>query len=79
MSMVPPKKLNKIFPKIVTGNLLLLVGVYLINSGMQNWGGSSNCNGGAGFYALCPSTAAPQPLVWYASFSHPNVLCERKH
>ncbi|KAH8778307.1 putative purine permease [Hyaloscypha finlandica] len=64
MSMVPPKKLNKIFPKIVTGNLLLLVGVYLINSGMQNWGGSSNCNGGAGFYALCPSTAAPQPLVW---------------
>jgi xanthine/uracil permease len=65
MSMVPPKKLNKIFPKIVTGTLLLLVGVYLINSGMQNWGGSSNCNSETGFYALCPNTAAPKPLVWY--------------
>ncbi|KAH7393630.1 putative purine permease [Cadophora sp. MPI-SDFR-AT-0126] len=64
MSMVPPKKLNKIFPKIVTGSLLLLVGVYLINSGMQNWGGSSNCNGGDGFYALCPNVAAPKPLPW---------------
>ncbi|KAN0099164.1 putative purine permease [Hyaloscypha variabilis] len=64
MSMVPPKKLNKIFPKIVTGSLLLLVGVYLINSGMQNWGGSSNCNGGTGYYALCPNIGAPKPLVW---------------
>ncbi|KAG4431196.1 hypothetical protein IFR05_013322 [Cadophora sp. M221] len=64
MSMVPPKKLNKIFPKIVTGSLLLLVGVYLINSGMQNWGGSSNCNGGDGFYAMCPNVAAPKPLPW---------------
>lgn len=65
MSMVPPKKLNKIFPKIVTGSLLLLVGVYLINSGMQNWGGSSNCNGGEGFYELCPNVGAPKPLPWY--------------
>ncbi|KAL2068493.1 hypothetical protein VTL71DRAFT_14830 [Oculimacula yallundae] len=64
VSLVPPKKLNKIFPKIVTGSLLLLVGVYLINSGMQNWGGSSNCNGGDGFYALCPNVSAPKPLPW---------------
>jgi xanthine/uracil permease len=64
MSMVPPKKLNKIFPKVVTGSLLLLVGVYLIGNGMQNWGGSSNCNGGTGYYALCPNTGAPKPLVW---------------
>ncbi|EPE30116.1 purine permease, putative [Glarea lozoyensis ATCC 20868] len=64
MSLVPPKKLNKIFPKTVTGSLLLLVGVYLINSGMQNWGGSSNCNGGSGFYELCPSISAPKPLPW---------------
>jgi uracil-xanthine permease len=64
MSMVPPKKLNSIFPKIVTGSLLLLVGVYLISNGMQNWGGSSNCNGGTGFYALCPNIDAPKPLAW---------------
>ncbi|EED13589.1 purine permease, putative [Talaromyces stipitatus ATCC 10500] len=64
MSLVPPKILNRIFPKIVTGSLLVLVGVYLIGNGMENWGGSSNCNGGTGFYALCPNTAAPNPLPW---------------
>jgi uracil-xanthine permease len=70
MSMVPPRLLNKIFPKIVTGSLLLLVGVYLIGNGMQNWGGSVNCNGGEGFYALCPNVAAPKPLPW----AHPKLI-----
>ncbi|KAF2168712.1 hypothetical protein M409DRAFT_36273 [Zasmidium cellare ATCC 36951] len=64
MSLVPPRFLNKIFPKTVTGSLLLLVGVYLIGNGMQNWAGSSNCNGGEGYYALCPSIDAPKPLPW---------------
>ncbi|KAH8690465.1 putative purine permease [Talaromyces proteolyticus] len=64
MSLVPPKLLNRIFPKIVTGSLLVLVGVYLIGNGMENWGGSSNCNGGTGYYALCPNTTAPKPLPW---------------
>jgi xanthine/uracil permease len=64
MSLVPPRLLNKIFPKIITGSLLLLVGVFLIGNGMQNWGGSSNCNGGDGYYALCPNIAAPNPLPW---------------
>ncbi|OCL07438.1 putative purine permease [Glonium stellatum] len=64
MSFVPPKTLNKIFPKLITGSLLLLVGVYLVSSGMQNWGGSYNCHNGEGFFALCPNVAAPRPLVW---------------
>jgi len=74
MSMVPPKSLNKIFPKIVTGSLLLLVGVYLISNGMQNWGGSSNCNGGTGFYKLCPNVAAPKPLAWYSTLNNVPVI-----
>ena len=64
MSLVPPKTLNRLFPKMVTGSLLLMVGVYLIGNGMQNWGGSSNCNGGTGYYELCPSIDAPRPLPW---------------
>ncbi|KAF2498742.1 purine permease [Lophium mytilinum] len=64
MSFVPPKTLNRIFPKLITGGLLLLVGVYLVSNGMQNWGGSSNCHDGKGFYALCPNVAAPRPLEW---------------
>lgn len=64
LSFAPPKILNRVFPKLVTGSLLLLVGVYLISNGMNSWGGSSNCNGGEGFYALCPNVAAPKPLPW---------------
>lgn len=64
MSLVPPKTLNRVFPKLVTGTLLLLVGVYLIGNGMENWGGSSNCHDGTGYYALCPNIDAPRPLPW---------------
>ncbi|KAK8047761.1 Purine permease [Apiospora saccharicola] len=70
ISFVPPKTLNRIFPKVVTGSLLLLVGIYLVGNGMQNWGGSTNCHGGKGFYALCPDTAAPKPLSW----GHPKLI-----
>lgn len=70
MAFVPPRLLNKIFPKLITGSLLTLVGVYLVGNGLQNWGGSSNCHGGDGFYALCPNIAAPKPLVW----GHPKLI-----
>jgi xanthine/uracil permease len=35
MSFVKPRWLNKVFPKQITGSLLLLVGVYLVGNGMQ--------------------------------------------
>ncbi|OAA56187.1 Xanthine/uracil/vitamin C permease [Niveomyces insectorum RCEF 264] len=70
MSFIPPRSLQRIFPKAVTGSLLLLVGIYLVGNGAQNWGGSSNCEGGSGFYALCPNTAAPKPLPW----GHPKLI-----
>ncbi|KAJ4404380.1 hypothetical protein N0V91_005901 [Didymella pomorum] len=70
MAFVPPKILNKVFPKLITGSLLTLIGVYLIGNGLQNWGGSSNCHGGEGFYALCPDISAPKPLAW----GHPKLI-----
>lgn len=70
MAFLPPKVLNKIFPKLTTGSLLTLIGVYLIGNGLQNWGGSSNCHGGEGFYALCPNVSAPRPLPW----GHPKLI-----
>ncbi|KAF3040060.1 hypothetical protein E8E12_003175 [Didymella heteroderae] len=70
MAFVPPKILNRIFPKLITGSLLTLIGVYLIGNGLQNWGGSSNCHGGEGFYALCPDISAPKPLAW----GHPKLI-----
>ncbi|RAR00046.1 purine permease [Stemphylium lycopersici] len=70
LAFVPPKLLNRIFPKLITGALLTLIGIYLVGNGLQNWGGSSNCHGGEGFYALCPDTNAPRPLVW----GHPKLI-----
>ncbi|KAI8941899.1 hypothetical protein NX059_000013 [Plenodomus lindquistii] len=70
MAFVPPKVLNKVFPKLITGSLLTLIGIYLVGNGMQNWGGSSNCHGGEGFYALCPDIASSKPLVW----GHPKLI-----
>lgn len=64
MAFVPPKVLNRIFPKLITGTLLTLVGAYLVGNGLNNWAGSSNCHDGTGYFALCPNVAAPKPLVW---------------
>ncbi|KAK5125875.1 hypothetical protein LTR08_005122 [Meristemomyces frigidus] len=64
VSFIPAKALNRIFPKVVTGCLLLLCGIYLVGTGAESWGGGSNCNGGVGLYALCPNTKAPRPLPW---------------
>ncbi|KAL4934346.1 uncharacterized protein BDV17DRAFT_248997 [Aspergillus undulatus] len=36
MSLVPPRVLDRVFPKVVTGTLLLLIGMYLVGNGMQN-------------------------------------------
>jgi xanthine/uracil permease len=62
MAFVPLKILHKVFPKLITGSLRTLVGVYLIDNGLQNLGGSSNCYGGEGVLCavsgyLCTETA----------------------
>ncbi|KDQ63955.1 hypothetical protein JAAARDRAFT_213723 [Jaapia argillacea MUCL 33604] len=70
MSFVPPKKLQRIFPPIVTGTVILMIGASLIgSSGIPNWGGGSNdCMGRptSGIFALCPTIFAPRPLLWGA-------------
>ncbi|KAK4544040.1 hypothetical protein LTR36_004538 [Oleoguttula mirabilis] len=67
MSFTPPRILKKVFPPLVTGPTVLLIGVSLIASGFEDWaGGSGNCMARpeTGLYSLCPSTAAPHPLAW---------------
>ena len=53
LSFIPPKALQKIFPSIVTGPVVLLIGVKLIQSGVTNWLGGSNCTD------YCPYEGAP--------------------
>ncbi|KAL2890511.1 Uric acid-xanthine permease [Ceratocystis lukuohia] len=67
MAFVPPRMLLKVFPPIVTGPTVTLIGVSLIETGFSNWaGGSGACmdRPETGFYSLCPNTAAPHPLPW---------------
>ncbi|KAI9467195.1 xanthine/uracil permease [Lactarius psammicola] len=68
MSFVPPRILQRIFPPMVTGTVILLIGASLVgSSGIPNWGGGSNpCSSrpSSGFFQLCPNIAAPRPLPW---------------
>lgn len=68
MSFVPTRILQRVFPPIVTGTVILMIGTSLIgSSGIPNWGGGSNgCQNlpTSGIFALCPTTSAPRPLPW---------------
>ncbi|KAJ3992202.1 permease family-domain-containing protein [Lentinula boryana] len=67
LAFIPPRVLKRIFPPLVTGTVVLLIGASLIgSSSVPNWGGgSNNCQTApTGIFALCPSTLAPRPLPW---------------
>jgi xanthine/uracil permease len=68
ISFLPPNALRKIFPPIVTGPTVLLIGVDLIGaSGFKNWaGGSGLCSDAdpIAFFAKCPDILAPHALPW---------------
>lgn len=68
LAFVSPKVLKRIFPPVVTGTVILLIGASLVGeSGFLNWGGGSgNCHSRpeTGFFALCPNINAPRAYQW---------------
>ncbi|GEM12541.1 membrane transporter, nucleobase:cation symporter-2 [Rhodotorula toruloides] len=60
LSFTPPKVLRKIFTPLVTGSILLMIGLSLMGSGMTNWAGGSSCQSGG----LCPNVSAPHAAPW---------------
>ena len=67
LSSPPPKVLQRMFPPIVTGPVVLLIGASLIQSGFMDFvGGSGSCSArpSNGMYSLCPDTSAPHALQW---------------
>lgn len=71
LSFLPPKVLQAIFPPIVTGPTVMLIGVTLIGTGFQNWaGGAGPCatyvagTAAGDFFSKCPDIAAPHALPW---------------
>ncbi|KAJ5377636.1 uncharacterized protein N7496_005045 [Penicillium cataractarum] len=59
LAFVPPKTMQKIFPPIVTGPTVMLIGINLISSAFEDWAGGSGCTTG-----LCPSATAPRAMPW---------------
>ncbi|KAF2664354.1 xanthine/uracil permease [Microthyrium microscopicum] len=68
LSFLPPRVLKKVFPPIVTGPTVLLIGVDLIgSSGFKGWAGGSGLCAAANptaFFAKCPDITAPHALPW---------------
>ncbi|KIJ69736.1 hypothetical protein HYDPIDRAFT_104357 [Hydnomerulius pinastri MD-312] len=68
LSFIPPRTLQRIFPPMVTGTVIVMIGASLIgSSGIPNWGGGSNgCQArpASGPLALCPTTTSPHALLW---------------
>lgn len=66
LSFAPPRMLRKMFPPLVTGPTVMLIGVNLVGSGFQSWGGGSACYGRpeTGYFAMCPNIEGPKPLPW---------------
>lgn len=65
LSFVSINILKRIFPPLVTGPTVLLIGVSLIQSGLEDWaGGAGSCLTDAASRALCPSATAPHALPW---------------
>jgi len=88
LSFMSPNLLRKLFPPIVTGPTVMLIGVHLIESGFKGWaGGSGSCYGRpeTGPFMLCPSNSAPHALPWGSaefiglgfSVFVTIILCER--
>ena len=75
MAFLPPRFLQRLFPPLVTGTVILMIGASLVgSSGIPDWGGGSNdCmdRPATGFFALCPDISAPRPLP-YAYLPYPK-------
>ncbi|KAB8271598.1 permease family-domain-containing protein [Aspergillus minisclerotigenes] len=65
LSFISSKVLKRVFPPLVTGPTVLLIGASLLETGMKDWaGGSGSCGSDPSARALCPSADAPHALPW---------------
>ncbi|KAI1770302.1 Xanthine/uracil permease [Hypoxylon cercidicola] len=88
LAFMPPRIILKIFPPIVTGPTVMLIGISLIETGFKNWaGGSGSCSDAthSAFFDVCPNVGAPHALPWGSpeylglgfSVFLTIILCER--
>ncbi|KAJ3132469.1 hypothetical protein HK100_005270 [Physocladia obscura] len=67
LSFLPARVLRKTFPPMVTGVVVFFIGASLVQSGFEDWGGSSaGCHDrpSSGYFSLCPNVGAPNAATW---------------
>ncbi|KAI8092923.1 permease family-domain-containing protein [Halteromyces radiatus] len=67
ISFLPPKTIRRLFPPVVSGATILLIGCSVISTALKDWaGGSGPCANrpSDGFFAKCPNIDAPHALPW---------------
>lgn len=66
LSFMPPKMIKKIFPPIVTGSVVTLIGASLVGVGLKYWaGGAGPCiSPPTDFFATCPNILAKRNYPW---------------
>lgn len=65
LSFLSSNILKRVFPPLVTGPTVLLIGAQLVETGMKDWaGGSGSCGNNPASRSLCPSADAPHALPW---------------
>lgn len=64
LSFMSSRLLKKLFPPLVTGPTVLLIGASLVSVGMEDWAGGASCGTNPAARMLCPSPSAPHPLPW---------------
>ncbi|KAK3171237.1 hypothetical protein OEA41_003321 [Lepraria neglecta] len=69
LSFTKPSILKRVFPPLVTGPTVTLIGISLIQSGFQDWAGGSGTPGcitrpTSGPFTVCPQVGAPHALPW---------------
>ncbi|KAJ5864175.1 Purine permease [Penicillium soppii] len=64
MSFMSSRILARVFPPLVTGPTVMLIGASLVKSAMQDWAGGSGCGTDPSARTMCPSADAPHALPW---------------
>ncbi|KAG0286666.1 hypothetical protein BGZ97_007347 [Linnemannia gamsii] len=67
LAFLPPKIMKNLFPPVVTGVTVFLIGAKLIGTGLTQWaGGSGPCSAmpAEGFFSVCPNLGAPNAAPW---------------
>ncbi|KAF9198039.1 hypothetical protein BGZ49_001264 [Haplosporangium sp. Z 27] len=67
LSFLPPRIMKRLFPPVVTGVTVFLIGAKLIGTGLTQWaGGSGPCSAmpAEGYFSVCPNVGAPNAAPW---------------